>query len=355
MTEHQGVFAQMPAARPFPATRYQGSKRKLLGWIWDSLADLPCDTVLDAFGGTGAVAYLFKQHSRQVTYNDMLAFNHQVGTALIENNDQHLSDTDIRRVITRDPSIDYDDFIERTFAGIYFTNEENRWLDVAAQNVPRLPSRHHRAMAYYALFQSCIAKRPYNLFHRRNLYMRTADVGRTFGNKATWDRSFEDHFRHHARQANEAVFNSGRPCRSLCADVMEVPPGFDLVYIDPPYVSARNVGVDYQGFYHFLEGLTDYAAWPAKVDYNSKHRRLQPVPNPWTNSRTNAEAFRMLFERFSDSTLAVSYRSDGCPSVEQLRDMLAEVKSEVRVVTQERYQYALSTNRKSREVLLIGT
>jgi hypothetical protein len=32
---------------PFPTTRYQGSKRTLIPWIWEHIAPLPFDTVLD--------------------------------------------------------------------------------------------------------------------------------------------------------------------------------------------------------------------------------------------------------------------------------------------------------------------
>ena len=349
----QGPLNLDDAAR-FPPTRYQGSKRKLLGWIWEQTRDLPFDTVLDAFGGTGAVSYLFKSHGKLVTYNDLLAFNHHVGTALIENDGQTLGEADVERILSRDPTLEYDDFIERTFREIYFTDGENRWLDVVAQNIPRLGNRHRRALAYHALFQACIAKRPYNLFHRKNLYMRTADVVRGFGNKATWDRSFDDHFRACLAKANAALIDTGRPCRAINLDVMKVPGHYDLVYIDPPYVSARNVGVDYHGFYHFLEGLTDYKDWPTRIDYASKHRRLKPVANPWTSAQTNVEAFREVFHRFAESILVVSYRSDGCPSPDQLVDLLGEVKSHVHLASLDRYQYVLSKNRRSQEILLIA-
>jgi len=33
---------------------------------------------------------------------------------------------------------------------------------------------------------------------------------------------------------------------------------YDLAYIDPPYISAQGVGVDYLEFYHFLEGLVGW-------------------------------------------------------------------------------------------------
>ncbi|GAB4149695.1 MAG: hypothetical protein Fur0021_11080 [Candidatus Promineifilaceae bacterium] len=45
----------------FPSTRYQGSTTKLADWIWEQIAYLDFSTCLDAFGGTGAVAYRLKQ------------------------------------------------------------------------------------------------------------------------------------------------------------------------------------------------------------------------------------------------------------------------------------------------------
>lgn len=344
-----------PASPPrFPSTRYQGSKRKLLPWIWEQVGELPFETALDVFGGTGSVSFLFKQHGKQVTYNDLLASNHQVGTALVANSRHRLSEADIEHLFTRHPAVEYDDLIERTFEDIYFTTEENRWLDLIAQNIRRLSGRYRRAVAYYALFQSCLAKRPYNLFHRKNLYMRTATVSRGFGNKATWDRSFEDHFHKHLGEVHRAIFDNGRRCSASRHDVLDVPGRFDLVYIDPPYVSARNVGVDYLAFYHFLEGLTDYPNWPQRIDYTSKHRRIKPVANRWLSAETNVAAFRDLFQRYADSILVVSYRSDGCPTPQQLMELLGEVKDRVRLVSLERYRYVLSTNRSSSEVLLIG-
>ena len=55
----------------FPSTRYQGSKTKLVDWIWEQLAPLKFTTCLDAFGGTGSVAYRLKQAHKEVTYNDI--------------------------------------------------------------------------------------------------------------------------------------------------------------------------------------------------------------------------------------------------------------------------------------------
>ncbi len=379
----------------FPGTRYQGSKRKLATWIVEQVADLEFNTVLDAFGGTGCVAYAFKCAGKQVTYNDVLSFNYQIGLALIENDDVRLTDDDIRTLLTPDAGRDYPEFIQQTFQGIYFTDEENRWLDRTVEHLSAVSCRFKRALGFFGVFQAAIAKRPYNLFHRKNLYMRTADVERGFGNKTSWDRSFDDHFRRFAAEANRAVFDNGLPCRAMCRDVLDVGkrgrsegptskvqgrptfdfrtsdlrpsdlrpstfdlPTFDLVYIDTPYISSKGVGVDYRGFYHFLEGLVNYERWPEWIDHASRHRRLTPgtaTSNPWTKPDQCGAQFQRLFHRFRDSVLVVSYRSDGIPTIDQLVRWLRDVKRRVRTVEFDARPYVLSTNRKSREVLLIAT
>jgi adenine-specific DNA methylase len=85
-------------------------------------------------------------------------------------------------------------------------------------------------------------------------------VERSFGNKTTWDTSFEEHFRQFVDEANQAIFCNGRQNKAVNSDVFDVTGDYDLVYIDTPYVSQKGIGVDYLGFYHFLEGLANYSA-----------------------------------------------------------------------------------------------
>ena len=339
--------------RRFPRTRYQGSKRRHLNWITARLARESFDTALDAFGGTGAVSYAMKCLGKRVTYNDALAFNHQIGLALIENNEVRLPAGEARFLGRRVPGREYPAFIRDTFRGIYFTDAENRWLDVAATNIRAMDNPYSRAIAWHCVFQAAMAKRPYNLFHRRNLYMRRADVRRSFGNKASWDRPFAAHAETFAREANEAVLDSGVACRALCADVLDLEPGFDLVYLDPPYVNARGVGVDYRRFYHFLEGMVRYDEWPALVDMTLKHRGFRQC-DAWSDPKQVHALHAAAFARFRDSTLVLSYRSDGVPGVDELVRIMSEHKRTVDVDMGPRNQYTLSTNRASREVLVIG-
>jgi adenine-specific DNA methylase len=339
----------------FPSTRYQGSKAKLANWIWEQIADLDFTTCLDAFGGTGAVAYRLKQAGKQITYNDLLRFNYHIGLALIENDQTRLSSEDVDRLMASHAEITYPHFVQDTFADIYFTDDENAWIDQTITNIRHLTDPYKFALAFFALCQACIIKRPYNLFHRKNLYIRLAEVERSFGNKATWDRPFDECFRTFIEEANQAVFDNGQTNQALNFDAFDVVGKYDLVYVDTPYISRSGTGVDYHGFYHFPEGLTMYDEWCKHVDYKSKHRRLKTRPCVWTDKRQIYAAFDRLFRKFAESVLVVSYRSDGIPSESELASLLKKHKHRVRVERFGRYKYVLSTNSQSQEILLIGT
>ena len=195
----------------FPSTRYQGSKVKLVDWIWTQIGDLDFTTCLDAFGGTGAVAYRLKQAGKQVTYNDWLKFNYYFGLVLIENDQTHLDSDEVNWLLGKyNSQITYPRLIRDNFHDIYFTDEENAWLDQTITNIRQLTDPYKFALAFFALAQACIIKRPYNLFHRKNLYIRQAEVERSFGNKTTWDKPFEEWFRTFATEANQAVFDKAQ-------------------------------------------------------------------------------------------------------------------------------------------------
>ena len=337
----------------FPKTRYQGSKSKLVQWIWDKVSHLDFDTCLDVFGGTGTVAYKLKQEQKQATYNDSLKFNYWIGQALVENSKVVLEDHEVDWIL-KTYDISYPTLIADTFSEIYYLDEENRWLDKVITNIHRVRNRYKRALAFFALAQSCIIKRPYNLFHRKNLYVRTANVKRSFGNKASWDKPFESWFRHFVAEANQAVFSNGRDCYATNMDVDSVSGKFDLVYLDPPYISGKGVAVDFRDFYHFLEGLVNYNHWLDMIDMTSKHRRLIRQVNDWTDKTRIYGAFERVFERHADSILVVSYRSDGIPTESELIRLLSRFKSDVRIERFRNYQYVLSKNKRSNELLLIG-
>ena len=350
-----------------PTTRYQGSKRKILPWIYDCIKDIEFDTVLDAFGGSGMVSYLFKSMGKRVTYNDLFRFNGAIGKSIIENETVRLSDSDVTFLLNS--SMLKEGFIQNTFHDIYFLDEENLWLDNVVKNIENLATfysgstlAYKQAIAYNALFQSCMAKRPYNLFHRKNLYMRTKDVPRSFGNKTTWDRPFHDHFCSFVKEINRAVFCSGISCRAICQDALSLGENqYDLVYLDPPYIKKGgdyHEGTDYLKYYHFLEGLINYHQWGNLIDSNSVNKRIRKeyLTNEFVPSKSQ-ETFGHLIKQFRNSVLVLSYRYGGTPTIDELSQIILKYKSNIKVYDKH-YCYALNKQNGNavlnREYLIIG-
>ena len=347
-------IALIDKAPVFPSTRFQGSKLKIVDWIWDAIKNLKFDSCLDAFGGTGSVGYFLKTKGKKVTYNDILKFNWYFGLALIENELVKLTQREINFLVTSHEGVKYPTFVFDNFKDIYFTDDENRWIDMVVTNIELLDNIYKKAIAYFALCQACIIKRPFNLFHRKNLYIRFSEVERNFGNKATWDKPFEIHFRNFVEEANQAVCCNNQKNKALNLDAFSLNNKFDLVYIDTPYISKRGVGVDYFSFYHFLEGLVNYHAWSEMIDYCSKHRRLKGNGSVWIDKKQIYLAFDRLFNKFKESILIVSYRSDGIPTIAELKDIMKKYKQHVDESKRTNYKYVLSNN-QSEEVLPIGT
>lgn len=345
--------------RKIPSTRYQGSKRKLLPWIFSKIKDLEFETILDAFGGSASVSLLLKRMGKKVTYNDILKFNSIIGDSVIANPGYILLDSDIDFLL----DLSYNNingFIYNTFKGIYYTDEENIWLDNVILKIKDLDIfyngeelRFKQAIAYNALFQSCMIKRPYNLFHRKNLEIRMRQVERNFGNKKTWDTPFEEHFRKFVKEINNATFDSGVKCSSTNCDVMNINSVYDAVYIDPPYIKKTGT-VDYMDYYHFLEGIVDYESWNDRIDLETRNKKIIPNYQNIYKPCYATETFDNLFSKYKESKLIVSYKDNGLPSIDDLIELIKRYKENVRVYKTE-YKYALNKNNKDGyEYLIIG-
>lgn len=345
-----------------PSTRYQGSKRSILPWIYRNVKDLRFQTVLDGFGGTGSVSYLFKLMGKKVTFNDILSSNYHTGIALIENDSVILDEDDLGFLLNKN-GFNYPSFIENTFQGFYFLNSENKWLDMITHNIEMLSEkysgemlRRKKALAYHILFQCCLRKRPFNLFHRKNLYLRTANVKRSFYNKTTWEKSFKDLFLFSSAEISPKIFSNGLKNKAMCKDIMKInSQKYDLIYLDPPYIKPRSrVRKDYYSLYHFLEGLVDYKNWARKIDWSTTNRRLVKHITGWEKNKIE-ENFEHIFKTFEDSIIVISYGSPGTPSIHTIKKLLLRYKSKVKIARKE-YKYRLSNGNggKMCEVLIIG-
>lgn len=353
--------------KSFPITRYQGSKRRILPWIHESVKDLRFNTALDAFGGTGSVSYLFKKMGKEVTYNDKLRFNYIIGKTLIQNSRTKLLPEDLENLfqwIEENPS---ENFIENTFGGVYYYRKENRWLDGMNSGILNMNHYHgkvldyKKSIAYYALFQACMIKRPFNLFHRKNLNIRHREAGvtRNFGNKTTWSKPFIQHFEKFVLEANNSIFSSGVPCTAINKSVFDIKKtDFDLVYLDPPYITKQNYKnetANYLKCYHFLEGLAKYQTWPNLIDFESNNLTFKKGKSENDFTIENAyDKFEELISKFRDSIIVFSYKSGGEPSVAKIVSIMQKYKKNV-TAEGRHLKYALNrTNGANKEYLIIG-
>ena len=132
----------------FPTTRYQGSKRKILPWLYNSFKELHFHTALDACGGSGSVSYLLKKMDKEVTYNDKLHFNYLIGKAIIENQNYKLMEKDIQELKGLNLNIHYNNLISKKFKGIYYLPKENIWLDKMTTNIVNMNHSHFDILQY---------------------------------------------------------------------------------------------------------------------------------------------------------------------------------------------------------------
>lgn len=349
----------------YPTTRYQGSKRKILPWIYENLKDLEFNTVLDGCGGSGSVSYLFKKMGKSVTYNDNLKFNYYIGKALIENQTEKFEFEDVQNLLNH--QLETPNLISRMFNGVYYLNKENRWLDKMGFGIMNMNHytgqtlEYKKAIAYHALFQACLIKRPFNLFHRNNLNIRTADVERNFGNKTTWEKGFTKTFKEFINETNNCVFNSNTNCRATNESIFDTEDiDYDLVYLDVPYLSKEgsNETSNYLKCYHFLEGLVNYQNWESLIDTNTKNLRLKgSETNLYFNKEEIYNSFEALLSKFRRSTIVLSYKRGGIPSIDHLVKLMKRYKTNVYTRSQH-YTYALNKQngnaKLNKEVLIIG-
>ena len=61
----------------------------------------------------------------------------------------------------------------------------------------------------------------------------------------------------------------------------------------------------------FLEDLSEYDTWIDNIDFKSKHRRFKKISSEWFDKKLITSSFERLINKYKDSILVVSYRSDG--------------------------------------------
>lgn len=334
-----------------PKTRFYGSKKRILSWITEVLKPLNYHTVLDAFGGTGLFSLTQKHAEKNVTYNDIFNWCKISAESLLSDHCT-IKQQDIQSFCHQVNPVH--GFISQTFKGAFYKDEENLWLDGAAHLLSMEDADRQRDL-YYCLFQACLQKRPFNTFHRNNLYLRENCTRDTkFGNWRTWERTFEELM----NTANEELIKTkflGKNSTTFlnCLDASEIKSEYDLVYLDPPYVSGRS-DTDYMDRYHFLEGFCNYSEWPNKIDMSKTVRSLTKsiALKEWNHKNYFKTRLFDLINHHKKSIVVLSYVAGAYPSQDELIHFFQKTFSKT-IFASTDLSHALAKTKKT-EIIIVG-
>jgi DNA adenine methylase/adenine-specific DNA-methyltransferase len=327
----------------YPQLRFMGSKYRLLPWIHEVVTQFEFDSALDPFSGSGCVGYMLKAMGKQVTCSDFLKFSTTIARATVENPGIRLDREDVALLLRYDRR--HGHFVERTFRGIFFTPKDLRFLDRIWWNIRKVDDLYKKAIAISALVRSCAKRQP------RGVFTVAGDPEHYKDGRRDLRLSIEEHFLEQVEVYNKAAFDNGRKNRAICSDVFSIDPsGFDLVYLDPPYV-PRSDDNCYIKRYHFLEGLSCY--WEGlEILQHSNVKKVKKPYTPFSYRRSALDAFEKMFRLFSRSIIVLSYSSNGYPDLGVLVELMKRHKRMVSVFeTPHRYHFGTHEAAARNEVM----
>ena len=276
---------------------------------------------------------MYKCYGKEVTCNDYMSMSAIFSKAMIENSFILLSEEDIDWLLTL--SDDNDHFVQKTFAGLYFSDEDNALIDSLRSKIWTMNDEYKQSIALAALIRACMKKRP------RGIFTYTGD--RYNDGRKDLQKTLAQQFREAALVINKSIFDNGKQNRSLCGDSMSLKPcHYDLVYIDPPYYTPGSDN-EYVRRYHFVEGLAKN--WMGvEIQNNTKTKKFKSYPTPFSTLDGAIGAFRSIFAKYKESILVVSYSSNSQPIKDEMVSLLSEFKKNVEVIPVD-YTYSFGTTK----------
>lgn len=287
--------------------QYLGSKRRLIPFIFGALHEAGVEingrTVVDAFAGTGVVSAEFRSRGALVTANDLEPFSQMLCRHLLQPVPlpaQWTKDlTPLEGFITQhySPRSKYFDGIERR----YFTEDNARKIDGARALID-------------SMFKPWDPRYPGIM---TGFILSTDRVANTASTYATYLKSYKatalKEFKLQVPPASEI----GPLGLVYGKDALQLPPGADIAYLDPPYNHRQ-----YSDYFHLLNtliGPQDFA--PSGVGgmppLSNRNRSIFCSPKA-------PEALTRLIQNLDARVTVLSYNSEGIIPIPMLRTILGE-------------------------------
>jgi len=317
----------------FPSSRYMGSKNKIIKDLHDVFKKHSFNSALDLFSGSSSVSYLLKAMGKKVISNDYMSFASNISNAIISNNKTKLKKKDLD-LLTKKPK-KYDKFVQSKFNGIFFSKEDNDFIDIIRHNAQKL-TKIKKTLALAAITKACQKKQPRGLFTFKGFRY---DDGRLDLRKNIRDQFFDA-----VNVFNRSVFDNKQKNISLNKNFIDVNNNADLIYIDPPYFSKLSDN-GYVRRYHFLEGIVK--SWKGvEIQEKSVVKKFKNYPSMFDTESGSKSAIKFLIKKYSKKIIVFSYSSNSLPNINFFKEIGKKNKMKT-FVKKINYTYSFGTQKKN--------
>ncbi|MCL5105428.1 MAG: DNA adenine methylase, partial [Armatimonadetes bacterium] len=327
-----------PDQRPKYITNYIGSKQKLLDWIWRHTPE-GVESVLDAFSGSGVVAYMYKTKGLRVIANDRLRYSYHAARAIVENSNVRVTEDERAALLAENPKAGT--FVRDNFKGIFFASGVHGIIDQIRANINTL-SGFKKDIALFALGKTCLSgKGGFGHFSSSTDYGKRQDT----------PEEFKERFSDNIARINALIFDNGKECKASNKDINDVLPDakVDLAYFDPPYATEFST-TNYEKSYHFVEGLMTYWEGLTLVgDSKTKHYETDHK----TVTKANAGEFFSTFLASAKHipNWLISYRDHAYPNESEMKEIISAGGMSSRMQSQQHHYHISSKHSENSQAM----
>ncbi|WFB36790.1 DNA adenine methylase [Kiritimatiellota bacterium B12222] len=282
-------------------TNFFGNKKRLLTQI---LKEIPegTNTIADVFGGTGIVAWTFKNQGYQVIANDVMRYPSIRMKALVENQSTSLSNIDLDQLCSNIRKSGEMNTILEIYK-ISFGVQNCRFLEAWANNIKKLDNPIKKNIAVYIPVAVISTYFKYSHIH-------WGSDNKPIGLKDMVLVDLEKEVRNFALNTfPNFVHDNGKNNHVYNQDALSLIPEIeaDVLYLDPPYSSKS--GGSYEADYGFLDDLVSLLKGEDHLIKDPTDSKCELAPYTYFGSRTSAiTGLAKIFEcSLHIPTLIISY------------------------------------------------
>ncbi len=335
------LFPELPIYPRLPPVQFLGNKEGLLNWLFTFIPSSNRSQplrFLDAFSGSGVVAFEAKRRDFLVTANDLLQCCWHTIHGLVQNSTDILTTEEVALLFS--DTVQAGELMQKLFTDKFLKASETKLLDQFRANAELLPPLK-RSLALAIMNRALTRKVIMGHFAHLQAINYANQPARIKRNPSI-AKPLQDLFLELLPEFNQAVFSNHLSHLTYNHDTLELltlKASYDIAYFDPPYCLSHG---DYQAFYHLLETFSRY--WTDKTFIGGTNRYHPPLATGFDKKATVIPALQRLFDLSREIPLwVISYNDRSYPSVTEFEKLLRNTS---RQVTVHRFEYLNSRGGK---------